>query len=407
MTETMTGDICLSAFTLAASAVAEAMSKSKKPRRQVIDATPLDPKAHAHKNTGQSAGPDLPELVSMADVRTDGGTQARVTIDETVVKDYADALEEGAKLPPVVLYYDESAGVYWLADGFHRFEAHRVIGRVAISAFIKDGTLRDAKLHAAGANATHGLRRTNADKRNAVTMLLEDPELVQWSDREIAKACDVSHMLVASVRREHLEEMPDSPAAPASRTVTRNGTTYQQKVKDKPSPAPVSMNSVAESSDECNAKPPVVSVPTQDSELEKLRSDGEQHAVSNVGRPESMSDADLGSSEPVSELLANAQGEIKRLAAQVEALQGKHKAEMQREIATRVELQQRLDEALEREVQRDERLDFLGGKFVELGNLLGVVGAKNIVDRVRVLVAMTASLAPEADLAEQNMKRSE
>lgn len=68
-------------------------------------------------------------------------------------------------------------------------------------------------------------------------MVLAVPKCAQWSDREIAKACDVSYMLVASVRRQHLEEIPDSPALPSSRTVTRNGTTYEQNVKPRPSAA--------------------------------------------------------------------------------------------------------------------------------------------------------------------------
>jgi len=34
-------------------------------------------------------------------------------------------------------------------------------------------------LYAVGSNATHGLRRSNADKRRAAQMLLEDPEWVQ------------------------------------------------------------------------------------------------------------------------------------------------------------------------------------------------------------------------------------
>jgi len=54
------------------------------------------------------------------------------------------------------------------------------------------------------------------------------------SDRAISKAYDVSRMLVAAVRRAHVEELPDSPAALATCTVARNGTTYEQKVKARP-----------------------------------------------------------------------------------------------------------------------------------------------------------------------------
>ena len=42
--------------------------------------------------------------------------------------------------------------------------------------------------------------RTNADKRRAVSMLLEDEEWAAWSDREIARRCSVVHQLVGKIR---------------------------------------------------------------------------------------------------------------------------------------------------------------------------------------------------------------
>ena len=69
------------------------------------------------------------------------------------------------------------------------------------------------------------LPRNRADKRKSVETLLLDPEWVNWSDREIAEACQVSHPTVAAIRR--------SLAVPTSetRTCERNGTVYEQKVK--------------------------------------------------------------------------------------------------------------------------------------------------------------------------------
>jgi hypothetical protein len=46
----------------------------------------------------------------------------------------------------------------------------------------------------------HDLRRTNEDKRRAVLTLLQDEEWTQWSDREIARRCGVSHQMVAPIR---------------------------------------------------------------------------------------------------------------------------------------------------------------------------------------------------------------
>jgi len=54
--------------------------------------------------------------------------------------------------------------------------------KVELEINIINGTQRDAILHSVGANATHGLRRSNQDKRKAVVTLLEDNEWCQWSD---------------------------------------------------------------------------------------------------------------------------------------------------------------------------------------------------------------------------------
>jgi ParB-like chromosome segregation protein Spo0J len=82
-------------------------------------------------------------------------------------------MRDGAQFPPLVVLHDGEA--YWLAEGFHRFNAAREAELETIACEVRSGSLRDAILHSAGANATHGLRRTNADKRRAVSILLEDP----------------------------------------------------------------------------------------------------------------------------------------------------------------------------------------------------------------------------------------
>lgn len=59
--------------------------------------------------------------------------------------------------------------------------------------------------YSVGANATHGLRRTNADKRRAVETLLRDEEWGAKSDRWIAEKCGVGNQLVGHIRRELCE----------------------------------------------------------------------------------------------------------------------------------------------------------------------------------------------------------
>ena len=140
-------------------------------------------------------------------IQNDGTTQMRVAgIDPSVVADYADAMEAGAVFPPIIVYHDGEQ--YWPGDGFHRIDAARRIGRETIDADIREGGRRDALLLAASANATHGLRRTQGDKRKSVETLLRDPEWSRWSDREIGKACSVDHKTVGRVRRELTGEFP-------------------------------------------------------------------------------------------------------------------------------------------------------------------------------------------------------
>ena len=137
--------------------------------------------------------------INLKDIRLDGNTQPRKYVNEEVVGDYAELLLEDTKFPPVVVFHDGAN--YWLADGFHRFHANKKAGFVDIEADVHKGTRREAILYSVGANADHGLRRTNEDKRKAVCTLLNDIEWSEWSDTEIARRCCVSDMTVSRVRK--------------------------------------------------------------------------------------------------------------------------------------------------------------------------------------------------------------
>jgi preprotein translocase subunit YajC len=117
-----------------------------------------------------------------------------------VVGEYADLMKELVIFPPIEVFYDGES--YWVADGFHRLAATMEAGFKEIIADVRQGTHRDALLYSAGANSSHGLRRTNGDKRRAVGILLKDEEWAKWSDREIARKCGVSDRLVNNIRSE-------------------------------------------------------------------------------------------------------------------------------------------------------------------------------------------------------------
>ena len=177
--------------------------------------------------------------VQLADIRTDGGTQSRAAINAQIVADYAEAIKLGDVFPPVVVFFDGAD--YWLADGFHRYEAHASAGSDALRVDLRQGTRRDAVLFSVGANALHGLRRTNDDKRRAVLTLLNDAEWQKWPQTKIAQVCGVSQ---AFVSRLVVAEQPVSYFENKIRSVERNGATYEQntakigKREPKPEPAP-------------------------------------------------------------------------------------------------------------------------------------------------------------------------
>jgi hypothetical protein len=138
--------------------------------------------------------------IGLSKIRVDCGTQARVKIDEQVVGEYCEAIKAGAQFPAITVFADGTS--YYLADGFHRYFANKAAGSPGVECDIINGTLRDAILYSLSANGTHGKQRSNSDKRNVVTIMLKDLEWSDWSDREIAKHCHVSHVLVANIRRE-------------------------------------------------------------------------------------------------------------------------------------------------------------------------------------------------------------
>ena len=119
-------------------------------------------------------------------------------LNDGIVAEYAEAMLDGAKFPPVIVFRD--GAVHWLADGYHRLEAAEEAGKKSIAAEIRDGTKRDATLYACGANRDHGLRRSRADVRRAITTLVQDAEWGQMANRMIAEKVGCSPTTVGTVR---------------------------------------------------------------------------------------------------------------------------------------------------------------------------------------------------------------
>lgn len=174
---------------------------------------------------------DRPTVLRLDEIRTDGGTQPREKLDQELIEEYAEAISGGAVFPPIEVFYDGEN--YWLVDGFHRLHAHELAGKRSIRAVVKQGDQRAAILYSLGVNAEHGKRRTNQDKRRAVTVMLSDPEWGKWSAREIARQCRVSNRFVSNMINELSVNSSQigEKTAPKKRKVKRGDQEYTMKTK--------------------------------------------------------------------------------------------------------------------------------------------------------------------------------
>ena len=162
-----------------------------------------------HKPVGRDCGESFlsPSIAgpikdfSVIQLNNEARVETRAEMDENTIEDYAEAMRAGAKFPPVVVF-DNKVG-FWMSDGCHRVEAADRAGLTTIKAEVRIGGRLEALKYALGANARHGLRRTNADKRRCVETALQ--EFPDESDRAIAKLCGVGNVLVGEVRRQVFE----------------------------------------------------------------------------------------------------------------------------------------------------------------------------------------------------------
>lgn len=161
--------------------------------------------------------------IKIASIEMDTSIQCRAMIDTALVNEYAERMTEGDKFPPVVLF--GTAAHCWIGDGWHRVTAAQQMGFINIPAELKNGGRTDALKCALSANAAHGIRRTNADKRRCVNVAIA--EFGTLSSTTIAKMCGVA---LDTVQRHRTEQVSDSET---SKVTGADGKQYPAKRKPK------------------------------------------------------------------------------------------------------------------------------------------------------------------------------
>jgi len=186
------------------------------------------PSTGDHPSQSPQAPALLPEVrvLSIASIRTDGGTQHRIATDANIVQEYAELMRAGVAFPPVDVRFD--GGDYWLSDGFQRIDAARLADLAEIRVAIRPGTREDAQWDSFAANATHGVRRSAAETEKIVQTALQHPNAARLSNVQLAKHLHVSESTVRRCR----EKPSSSRDEDSARLVTRGGTTYELNARN-------------------------------------------------------------------------------------------------------------------------------------------------------------------------------
>lgn len=139
--------------------------------------------------------------IQLSKIDIQKSVQVRVAIHGETVERYAEHLQKSGAvpLPPIVVFGPDSRGMYFLSEGWHRYEAHKKAKRDGILATVKEGGWKEALENALGSNDKHGLPRNNKDKRRVVELtFMHWPNL---SHQMVADKCAVSKAFVESVRK--------------------------------------------------------------------------------------------------------------------------------------------------------------------------------------------------------------
>ena len=172
------------------------------------------------------------ENLAVEDLLTDTGTQIRSEISEYIVAEYVEALGDGARFPPVVIFRSNDGDI--LADGFHRVRAYQDAQRDEIEADVYQGDQKNALWFALGANRAHGQRLSGDDKRRAIEIAYKAwPDL---SQRQIAAqvGCNQGYVGKVRARLNASVQLPDRVIGRDGRKVAATRPSRSRKTSTTP-----------------------------------------------------------------------------------------------------------------------------------------------------------------------------
>ncbi len=150
------------------------------------------------------------QLIGLDNITVDhDGLQSRYSMHPDYVQEFAEAMVSGSVFPALVVFFD--GNVYWLADGFHRYEAARHALIENIRCEVHKGSRRDAIIFSAGANKAFSIPRDTEDKRKASQMLFADGE---WFGKDAKQIADYVGVRVSAIHSWRLRYCNDNAIKP-------------------------------------------------------------------------------------------------------------------------------------------------------------------------------------------------
>ena len=142
------------------------------------------------------------KAVDLDDIILDERCQPRAVLNPEAVQEYADIYKEGeVDLPALEVVRVNKK--YVLIDGFHRLAGARQAdhGFIRVT-IVEECDIGRAMWLASAANQKCGVRRSNLDKRQAVTLAINSDIGEEQSSRDIGAHVGVSKSFVSNVRAE-------------------------------------------------------------------------------------------------------------------------------------------------------------------------------------------------------------
>jgi ParB-like chromosome segregation protein Spo0J len=137
--------------------------------------------------------------LKLADLEESVRVNVRAGLNEQAIEDYQHAYENGAAMPPVVVFQAKGTERYILADGRHRKAAAVKAGLKKLDVELREGDETDALKYALTCNTMHGVRRTGFDLKIALRLLMQNKRLTD----EYRTTADKAELMHCSERTVH------------------------------------------------------------------------------------------------------------------------------------------------------------------------------------------------------------